>query len=97
MSYTYYVYIMTNKWNTILYTGVTRNLEGRVYQHKHKLIPSFTSCYNVCKLVYYEEYTDVYEAIRREKQIKNWKRQWKIDLIKINNPKFNDLARDWYG
>jgi putative endonuclease len=93
---TYYVYIMTNQRNTVFYIGVTSDLAGRVYQHKNKLLKGFTSRYNIDKLVYYEEYNDVYEAIQREKQLKNWQRQWKIDLIKKNNPKLKDLSTDWF-
>jgi len=92
----YYVYIMMNKRNTVLYTGVTSNLEGRVYQHKNKVFKGFTSRYNVCKLVYYEEYDSAYEAIMREKQIKRWHRQWKFNLIRKDNPRLKDLAHDWY-
>jgi len=93
---TYYVYILTNKRNTVFYTGIISGLEERVYQHKHKLLKGFTSKYNINKLVYYEEYNDVYEAIHREKQLKKWRRQWKIDLIKKDNPGLKDLSADWY-
>lgn len=82
----YYVYIMTNKINTVLYTGVSGNLKGRVLQHKNKEVSGFTSHYNISKLVYYEEYQYVYDVIAREKQLKNWKRKWKEDLIKNMNP-----------
>ncbi|MFH1236730.1 MAG: GIY-YIG nuclease family protein [Parcubacteria group bacterium] len=92
----YSVYIMTNRGNTVLYTGVTGNLAGRVLQHKLRLVPGFTSRYRVCKLVYYEEYQYVDDAIAREKRLKNWHRQWKINLITKNNPKWEDLAADWY-
>lgn len=96
MSRQYYTYIMANKWNTVMYIGITSNLEGRVYQHKIKEMKGFTSRYNVNKLVYYEEYGDVYEAIAREKQLKNWKRQWKVGLIQRENPEYIDLAYDWF-
>jgi len=92
---TYYVYIMTNKSRT-LYTGVTNNLERRVYEHKHKLIPGFTSKYNITKLVYYEETDNINVAIAREKQIKGWLRARKIALIESENPKWKDLSLDWY-
>jgi putative endonuclease len=76
----YYVYIMSSMSGT-LYTGVTSNIENRVYQHKHKFANGFTKKYNVDRLVYYEETTDIHSAIEREKQIKSWRRSKKIDLI----------------
>ncbi len=82
---------MTNKVNTVLYVGVTSNLVKRVYQHKNKLADGFTSKYNIDKLVYYEIFEDIKEAIKREKQLKNWHREWKMNLIKQSNPQFNDL------
>jgi putative endonuclease len=90
----YYVYIMTNKSKT-LYTGVTNDLIRRVYEHKHKLIPGFTQKYNITKLVYYEETSDVYSAIAREKQIKGWLREKKINLIESMNPNWVDLSLNW--
>ena len=87
----YYVYIMTNKNNTVLYTGVTNDLKRRVYQHKEKLIKGFTKKYNINKLVYYEICEDIYSAISREKQIKGGSRQKKIDLIDSINGEWNDL------
>jgi putative endonuclease len=92
----YYVYIMTNKSRT-LYTGVTNNLERRVYEHKNKLIPGFTSKYNITKLVYYESGDDISVAIAREKQIKGWLRVKKIALIESVNPEWNDLSEEWYS
>ncbi|HLA87600.1 MAG TPA: GIY-YIG nuclease family protein [Anaerolineales bacterium] len=91
----YYVYIMTNKSKT-LYTGVTNNLERRVYEHKHKLVAGFTSKYNITKLVHYEETNDVQEALVREKQIKGWLRSKKIALIEVENPEWKDLSLEWY-
>ena len=91
----YYVYILTSKSGT-LYTGMTNNLERRIYQHKHKLIEGFTSKYNVNRLVYYETYRDVRDAIDREKQIKAWRRSKKIALIETENPKWQDLSEGWY-
>ena len=85
---------MTNHSGT-LYTGVTNNLERRVYEHKHKLVPGFTSKYNITKLVYYEEGNDVNEALSREKQIKGWLRAKKIALIESLNPEWKDLSSDW--
>ncbi|MBI5096880.1 MAG: GIY-YIG nuclease family protein [Nitrospirae bacterium] len=91
----YYVYIMTNKSRT-LYTGVTNNLERRVYEHKQKLVPGFTAKYNITRLVYFEETGDIQEAIAREKQIKGWLRTKKIALIKSVNPAWEDLSASWY-
>ncbi|MFI3241198.1 MAG: GIY-YIG nuclease family protein [Alphaproteobacteria bacterium] len=86
-----YVYIMTNKYNTTFYIGVTSNIERRVYEHKNNLVKGFTEKYNAHKLVYIEQYNLVTEAIAREKQLKNWHRDWKINLIKKQNPNFEDL------
>ncbi|OGE14612.1 hypothetical protein A3F00_04325 [Candidatus Daviesbacteria bacterium RIFCSPHIGHO2_12_FULL_37_11] len=86
-----YIYIITNKVNTVFYTGVTNNLIKRVYQHRNKLGDGFTSKYNIDKLVYYEIFEDIEEAIKREKQIKNWHREWKLNLIKKSNPDFRDM------
>jgi len=82
---------MTNKYDKVLYVGVTNNLARRVYEHKNKLLKSFTSNYNVTKLVYFENYYDVQQAIAREKQIKGWLRKKKIELIKSINPEFKNL------
>jgi putative endonuclease len=87
----YYVYIMTNRSMT-LYTGVTNNLERRVYEHKHKLLDGFTKKYNIARLVYYEATDDVQWAIAREKQIKGWLRRKKVALIESVNPEWRDLA-----
>jgi putative endonuclease len=87
----YYVYIMTNKHNTVLYVGVTNDLERRVSEHKLKLLAGFTSRYNVNKLVYYESFEDIDAAIAREKQIKAGSRQKKVDLIKSTNSEWDDL------
>ena len=91
MSKTYAVYIMSNV-SRMLYVGVTRNLETRVLQHKRKLVPGFTNRYNLFMLVYFEEFADVRDAIRREKQIKSWRRTRKVALIKATNPDWKDLA-----
>ncbi len=95
MSNQYYVYIMTNKNNTVLYTGVTNNLERRLYEHKNKLIDGFTKKYNINKLVFYETTNNISSAIAREKQIKGWLRIKKIHLIENTNPKWNDLSKEW--
>lgn len=93
----YFVYIMTNFKNTVLYVGVTSNLIGRVWQHKNKIHPkSFTARYNINKLVYRVEFPTAIEAINFEKKLKNWKRQWKIELIQNDNSSFDDLSKDWY-
>ena len=88
-----YVYINTNKENEVLYVGVTADLERRAYEHKYRLDPPSSFCYKywVMKLVYYEHFDDIKEAINREKQIKNLVRQKKIDLIEGMNPKWKDL------
>lgn len=88
------VYIMTNKPRGVLYTGVTSNLEKRVYQHKHSINTGFTSKYKLNKLVYFENTNDIRVALQREKQIKNWRRSWKIELIESKNPKWKDLIGD---
>lgn len=87
----YYVYILASKYKGTLYIGVTSNLLKRIYEHKHKLITGFTSSYDVDKLVYFEETEDIPIAINREKQLKKWKREWKINLIERNNPHWLDL------
>jgi len=86
-----YIYIMANKPKGVLYIGVTSNLVNRAYQHKNNLIAGFTSQYNLYFLVYYEIFDNIREAITREKQLKNWKRQWKIELIEKENPDWKDL------
>jgi len=91
----YYVYIMTNKSRT-LYTGVTNDLQRRVYEHKQKRVPGFTNKYNITRLIYFEETSDVRAAIAREKQIKGWLRAKKIALIESVNPRWEDLSADWY-
>ncbi len=86
-----YIYIMTNKSKGTLYIGVTSNIIKRIYEHKNKLTDGFTKKYNLKKLVYYEIYDDIDEAIKREKQLKSWKREWKIELIEKINDNWNDL------
>jgi putative endonuclease len=92
----YYVYIMTNKSRT-LYAGVTNDLERRVYEHKHKLVKGFTSKYNITKLVWYEAFPDIQQAIEGEKRIKGWVRSKKIAMVESMNPNWEDLSRDWHG
>jgi putative endonuclease len=93
----YYVYILANNLSTVLYTGVTNDLERRVYEHKQKRISGFTSKYNVSKLVYFEEGSDVGAAITREKEIKGWRRSRKAELVSTMNPQWRDLSADWYS
>ncbi len=90
----YYVYILTNKSRTF-YVGVTNNLERRLYEHQHKLIEGFTKRYNITQLIYYEVFDDVRQAIAREKQVKDWRREKKIALIESLNPTWKDLSVDW--
>ena len=85
---------MTNKLHTVIYFGVTSNLVNRVYAHKNKLVEGFSKKYNLTKLVYYEVFEDIVEAIRREKKLKGGARMKKIELIEKNNPKYNDLYPD---
>ena len=90
-----YIYIITNKNNTVLYTGVTSNLYNRILQHKNKFYKnSFSARYNVSKLIYYEVFTNIVEAIAREKQIKAGSRKTKIDLINSINKEWKDLTED---
>ena len=91
----YFVYIMTNVSRT-LYTGVTNKLVRRVYEHKNKIIPGFTSRYNITELVYFEETSDVQAALTREKEIKGWRRAKKSQLIASVNPKWLDPSSKWH-
>lgn len=91
---TYYVYILTNNYNKVLYTGVTNNLFKRVWEHKNKMHKGFTYKYNIDKLVYFEIYNDVNDAINREKKIKAGNRQKKLDLVNKNNSEWNDLYQN---
>lgn len=88
----YFVYIVTNVSNTVLYIGVTNDLNRRMFEHKNKLLKGFTEKYNLTKLIYFEECSSINDALVREKQLKNWHRQWKINLIKTMNPEFKDLS-----
>ena len=92
----YYVYIMTNRSKT-LYTGVTNNLQMRMYEHQHHLIAGFTSKYQITRLVYFEETSDVNAALAREKHIKGWLRAKKVALIESINPDWQDLSEEWQG
>ena len=90
MNKQYYTYIATNSHNTVLYTGITNNLVRRMYEHTNKLIPGFTSKYNVRKLIWYEKFSNPHDAIAAEKRIKGWWREKKLDLIKNFNPNFSN-------
>jgi len=94
MTKQYYVYIMTNR-NHTLYIGMTNNLERRVYEHKHGLLPGFTSRYKMTQLVYFEVGDDVHATIAREKQLKGWLRAKKSALIESMNPEWDDLSAGW--
>ena len=87
----YYIYILTNKYNKVLYVGVTNDLIRRIYEHKNSLVDDFTAKYKVHKLVYYDYTEDVMSALTREKQIKGWTRKKKISLIESMNPDWKDL------
>ena len=91
----YYVYILTNKNNNVLYTGITNEIERRIYEHKNKLVDGFTKKYNLKKLVYFEETNDVVSALQREKQLKKWSRTWKMRLIEKEDKNWNDLSKNW--
>jgi len=90
----YYVYILGNGKGT-LYVGVTSDLEQRIYQHKTKAVKGFTAKYNINQLLFFEEFSSVYEALDAEKRIKGWMRKKKLALIREANPKFKDLSEDW--
>ena len=87
-----YVYILTNRPNGVLYIGVTKNIQRRIGEHKSHAIKCFSSKYNADKLVYYEAFDNLIDAIRAEKNMKKWKRQWKIELIEKVNPEWKDLS-----
>jgi putative endonuclease len=92
----YFTYIVTNEFNTVLYVGVTNDLQKRMWEHKKKTFPGFTAKYNCNRLVYFEEFNWIQDAIDREKQLKAGSRQNKIDLIILTNSTWNDLSEDWY-
>ena len=91
----YFVYILTNKYQNVFYTGFTDDLERRIYEHRNKVHKGFTAKYNVDKLVYYESFLDNESAMVREKQLKRYKKQWKVNLINELNPNWNDLYIDF--
>ena len=92
----YYVYILASKIRGTIYIGITNDLQKRVYEHKREIKKGFTEKYGVNKLIYFETFKDVNEAIKREKNLKKWKRAWKIKLIEKDNKKWLDLSKDWY-
>jgi len=94
MGKSYYVYILASNKNGTLYIGVTSNLINRIYEHKNNLIKGFTKEYNIHNLVYLEITDDINTAIAREKQLKRWDRDWKVDLIEKNNPGWRDLYKE---
>ena len=91
----YFVYMLTNLNDKVMYIGVTNNLERRLYEHKNELIDGFTKTYHVHKLVYFEETSDVNAALEREKQMKRWRREKKNALVETMNPTWRDLSEDW--
>ena len=91
----YFVYILANNYNGTLYIGVTNNLERRVFEHETEMNEGFTKRYGIKRLVFFEKHTDIKVALKREKNMKKWKRQWKIELIEKDNPKWDDLSSDW--
>ena len=93
-THNYFVYFLTNRKITVLYIGMTNNLERRMYEHKKKIIEGFTKKYNLDKLVYYEQYTDVHLAIKREKELKKWRREKKNKLVESVNPEWKDLTNE---
>ncbi len=90
----YYIYILSSL-RRVLYVGITNNLERRIYEHRQRLLPGFTARYHVHRLVYFETTPDIQSALAREKQIKAWRRDKKVALIEIQNPKWHDLSEDW--
>ena len=97
IEYKFYVYIISNKKNGTLYIGMTNNIERRIYEHKNSMIEGFSKDYNLNNLVHVEFFKYVNDAIKREKQLKNWNRKWKIELIEKENPNWEDLTKDWFN
>ncbi len=90
----HYVYMLTNKYKNVFYVGITNDIYGRIWEHKTKTFKGFSSKYNIDRLVYYEIFEDVDEAITKEKKIKRWNREWKVDMINDFNPTWKDLYND---
>lgn len=95
MEHSYYVYILASERNGTLYIGVTNYLARRIWEHKNDMVDGFTKKYHVHDLVYYECYDSIYDAIQREKHIKEWQRKWKLKLIEGMNPEWRDLSGKW--
>ena len=93
--YNYYVYILTNFNNKVMYIGVTNNLERRLYEHKNGIFEGFTKKYNVKKLVYFEETNNIIKAIQREKELKKWRREKKNLLVEMQNKEWKDISDNW--
>lgn len=93
----YVTYILTNKNNDVLYIGVTNDLKCRVIEHKLGLIDGFSKKYNLKKLVYFDQFNYIEDSIRREKQLKRWRREWKINLVTERNPEWEDLYSEFFG
>ena len=91
----YYVYLLANWNNKVMYVGISNNLERRIYEHKEKVVKGFTEKYNVNKLVYFEQTSDIVEALNREKEIKKWRREKKNRLVVNTNPLWRDLSEDF--
>lgn len=96
MNFGGYIYIITNKYRTVLYIGSTTNIKRRMNEHKHGLLTGFSKKYNCCDLLYFEYFPDMADAAKREKQMKAWKRAWKLELIQKNNINLSDLSADWF-
>ena len=94
--YTYYVYIITNKHRTVLYIGVTNDIKRRMLEHKAGIGSAFSKKYNLIDLLYYEKHDNINVAIASEKNLKNWRKQWKINLIKKVNPEMKDISEKWF-
>lgn len=95
VAYNFYVYMLTNRWNNVLYTGVTNDLLRRGWEHQNKVHDGFTKMYNCDRLVYFEWYQDIRQAIERETQVKKWSRAKKDALVNSMNPEWRDLSEDW--
>ena len=91
----YFVYMLSNVKRTVFYIGVTNNLKRRIYEHENGLVEGFSQRYNLKYVVFFEEYRKIEDAIMREKQLKNWRRIWKINLVKTKNSTLKDLSKNW--
>lgn len=92
-----FVYITSNKNRTVLYTGASSTIRVRMYKHKKRVYPGFAKKYNCDELLYYQEFDSILQAIKRERQIKKWNREWKLELIKKDNPELIDLSKEWFN